>query len=70
MSEILPINAEVHQGALEAPLLFNIFISDQPTTSHTTIGDYADDKSLLVVHSDHETVLNFIQSHLNLRSIW
>jgi hypothetical protein len=27
------INARVHQGAVTAPLLFNIFISDQPTIS-------------------------------------
>ena len=39
LSEINPIHVGVPQGAVAAPLLFNLFISDQPTTNHTITGD-------------------------------
>jgi len=58
------------QGAVAAPLLFNLFISDQPTTAYTTTGNFADDKALLALHSNPETASNFIQTHLNLLLIW
>lgn len=41
------IKAGILQGAVIAPLLFNIYISDQPTTPHTLIGDFTDDKARL-----------------------
>lgn len=52
MSEISSISAGVPQGAVAAQLLFNIFTSNQPTTPHTTTGDFADNKALLAVDSD------------------
>lgn len=70
MSDISPICAGVPQGAVAAPLLFNLFIADQPTTPKTITGDFADDKALLAHHSDPEMASHFIQQHLNLLSIW
>lgn len=69
ISEIFPISAGVPQGAVPVPLLFNLFTSDQPTTSYTTTGDFADDKVLLAFHSNPKTASNIIQNHLNLLSI-
>jgi hypothetical protein len=66
ISKIFPICAGVPQGAVAAPLLFNIFISDQSITVHTTTGNFADDKALLAFHSNPETASNFIQNHLNI----
>lgn len=66
MSEISSIRAGVPQGAVSAPLVFNLYTSGQPTTPHTPNGD----KAFLAVHSDPETASNFIQNYLNLLSIW
>jgi hypothetical protein len=70
MSKIFLICAGVPQGAVAAPLLFNLFTFDQPTTAHTTTGDFADDKALLALHSNPETATDLIQNHLNLLSTW
>ncbi|KAL4143539.1 hypothetical protein QTP88_005858 [Uroleucon formosanum] len=70
ISEIFPICAGVPQGAVAAPLLFNLYTSDQPTTDYTITGDFADDKALLALHTNPETASNLIQNHLNLLSIW
>ncbi|VVC34981.1 Reverse transcriptase domain [Cinara cedri] len=70
LSEVSPIHAGVPQGSVTAPLLFNLFTSDQPTTPNTTIGDFADDKALLAIHSDPEIASNLVQNHLNLLSTW
>lgn len=69
-SEISPICAGVPQGAVAAPLLFNLFTSDQPTTPYTTTGDFADDKALLALHNDPATASNLIQNHLDLLATW
>lgn len=48
MSEIASINAGVSQGGILSPILFNIFVSDQPTSSNTSVADYTDDKVIIV----------------------
>jgi hypothetical protein len=70
MSDISPICAGVPQGAVAAPILFNLFIADQPTTPNTITDDFADDKALLAHQSNPELASHFIQQHLNLLSIW
>ena len=70
LSEINPIHAGVPQGAVAAPLLFNLFISDQPTTNHTITGDFADDKAIMALNSEPEIASNLIQVHLNLLQTW
>lgn len=61
--ELSPIHTGVPQESVSAPLLFT---SDQPITSSTTTGDFADDKALLAIHSDPDLASNPIQNHLNL----
>ncbi|VVC44231.1 Reverse transcriptase domain [Cinara cedri] len=70
ISEINPIHAGDSQGAVAAPLLFNLYTSNQPTTNHTITSDFADDKAILALHSEPETASNLIQSHLNLLQTW
>lgn len=41
------INASVPQGAVTIPLLFNLFISDQPNSNQTLVGDFVDDKAII-----------------------
>lgn len=70
LSEVSSIHAGVPQGSVTAPLLFNLFTSDQPTTPNTMTGDFADDKALLAIHSDPEIASNLVQNHINLLSTW
>jgi hypothetical protein len=70
LSEINPIHAGVPQGAIAAPLLFNQYTSDQPTTNHTITGDFTDNKAIMALNSESEISSNFIQFHLNLLQTW
>jgi retron-type reverse transcriptase len=65
-----PINAGVPQGAVTAPLLFNIFVSDQPTLSTNLIADFADDKAILTNNHDPSIASSHIQEHLSLLEKW
>ncbi|VVC44186.1 Endonuclease/exonuclease/phosphatase,Reverse transcriptase domain [Cinara cedri] len=52
ISNLAPILAGVPQGAISSPILFNIYTLDQPTTSQTSVADFADDKNHLNLLSD------------------
>lgn len=65
-----PINAGVPQGAVTAPLLFNIFVSDQPTLPTTLIADFADDKAIITNSHDPSIASSHIQEHLSLLEKW
>lgn len=67
---IATINAGVPQGAILSPILFNIYVSDQPTTPNTITADYADDKVIASIHEDPIIASINLQSHLNLQSEW
>ena len=69
-SNISKIEADVPQCAVIAPLLFNIYTADQPTTQNTIVADFADDKALLACHSDPDIAASFMQTHLDLLASW
>lgn len=51
-SEIASKNAGVPQGGILSPLLYNIFVSDQPTSPNSSVVDYADDKVIISINDD------------------
>lgn len=51
-----PINAGVPQGAVTAPLLFNIFVPNQPTL----LTDHAGDKALLANNQNPTIASSFV----------
>ncbi|KAL4126393.1 hypothetical protein QTP88_010615 [Uroleucon formosanum] len=70
ISSSKPINAGVLQGAVTAPLLFNIFVSDQPTLPTSLIADFADDKAIITNSHDPSVASSHIQEHLSLFEKW
>jgi hypothetical protein len=64
------INAGVPQGAVTAPLLFKIFISDQPPIPTSFVGDFADDKTIITNNIDLMTASYNIQEYLSLLEKW
>ena len=70
LSSLSTIKAGVPQGAIAAPLLFNIFIADQPTSPNTLVAEYADDKAILSVHENPLTASENLQSHLHKLESW
>ena len=70
LSSISIIKAGVPQGAISAPLLFNIFTADQPTHPNTIVAEFADDKAILSVHNDPQMASHYLQSHLNSLETW
>lgn len=58
------INAGVPQGAVIAPLLFNLFISDQLILPTTLVGDFVDNKAIIANSNVPKTTFFIIQDHL------
>ena len=70
ISYLAPIAAGVPQGAISSPILFNLYSADQPTTPHTSVADFADDK---IIYSSNEVPIIAgynLQNHLDLMSFW
>ncbi|KAL4108080.1 hypothetical protein QTP88_018335 [Uroleucon formosanum] len=70
ISNLASILAGVPQGAISSPILFNIYTADQPTTSHTSIADFADDKVIYTSEKNPHLAKQHLQNHLNLLADW
>lgn len=46
---------------ISSPLLFNIFISDQPSNFNTKIADYAEDKAIVSIHENRNVASENLQ---------
>jgi len=64
------IKAGVLQGVVISPLLFNLYISDQSTSLLTLVGDFADDKDILITSPDPVSASSCIQDHPNFLESW
>ncbi|KAL1129690.1 hypothetical protein AAG570_012634 [Ranatra chinensis] len=62
--------AEVPQGSIAGPFLYNIHTSDIPTHPSTFLASYADDKAILSVHTDPSNAALHLQQHLDALEIW
>jgi hypothetical protein len=51
-------------------VLYNIYASDQPTSSYTLVADYADDKVIISVNNDPVIASRHLQNHLSLMEEW
>lgn len=70
ISTLAPLAAGVPQGAISSPILFNLYSADQPTTHHTSVADFADDKIIYTSHENPLTVGYNLQTHLDHMSSW
>jgi len=55
----------VLQGGILSPILFNIFVLDQPITLNTSVADYADDKVIFSINDDPLIATLNLQAHLD-----
>ena len=60
------IRAEVPQGSVLGPKLFNIYVSDIPTFTKTELGLYADHTAIFAHFFSSEVVARQVQLHLNV----
>ena len=51
-------------------ILFNIFISDQPNSNQTLVGDFADNKAIIATSTNSYLASLYVQNHLNLLETW
>lgn len=58
--------ASVPQGTVITSLLFDIFISVQPTLPITVVGDFIDYKAIIANTNDSKTTSSHVQDHLVL----
>lgn len=63
-SSITKVSAGVPQGGILSPLFYNIFASDHPTTPHTQVADYADDKVIISLSPDPILASSWYLHHL------
>jgi len=64
------INAEVPQGSILAPTLYNLFTSDIPHSNNSTLATFADDTTILSSNKCLQTATNHLQDHLVMLQHW
>jgi retron-type reverse transcriptase len=64
------MDAGVPQGSKISPLLFNLYVSDFPTTNNTEIALYADDNVIYTSSKNVEIITPNIQAQLNEIQKW
>eukprot|EP00102_Acyrthosiphon_pisum_P012817 XP_008182117.1 PREDICTED: RNA-directed DNA polymerase from mobile element jockey-like [Acyrthosiphon pisum] len=69
-SDVKQIIAGVPQGSKISPILFNLYISDFPTTTNTEITLYADDSVIYSSSDKIENAIINIQTHLDEIQKW
>jgi retron-type reverse transcriptase len=68
--DVKQINAVVPQGSKISPILFNLYISNFPTSTNTEIALYADDSVIYSSFDKIENVTVNIQTHLDEIQKW
>jgi hypothetical protein len=69
-SDLQPKKAVVPQGSVLGPTLYNLYTSDLPTSSNTTLGTFADDIAILSVHEEPYIGASNLQHHLSTLQNW
>jgi hypothetical protein len=70
ISDPFPIIAGVPQGSVLAPILYNIYTSDIPSSPETILATFADDTAILSSDPSHINVSFNLQHHLNRLETW
>lgn len=70
ISSLSLIAAGVPQGAKSSPILFNLFMADQPTTFRTSVADFPDDNIMYFLNDNVITAGYNIQNPLVLILYW
>lgn len=60
------IRAGVPQGGILFPILYNLYASDQPTSTNTIVADYADDNLIISINENPIVASLYLQNHLSL----
>ena len=69
-SSCRPIKSGVPQGAILSPTLFNIMMSDMPSTPGVSTAEYADDITFFVSNPNIQTATNQLQNQINSFVEW
>jgi ribonuclease HI len=65
-----PIKSGVPQGAILSPTLFNVMMSDMPSTPGVSTAEYADDITFYVSHKNIQIATNLLQAQVNSFVEW
>lgn len=69
-SNMHPIQADVPQGSILAPTLYNLYIADLPQSINTNLTTFAGDTAITSSSSDLVLAINNLQDYLTKLQIW